>query len=658
MMFKKKKKQSVVARLGPLVILVMGGMSVLNFFMEASMLSHNQHNEDSMLIRRGGGSMETTAGKSEAQSAVQNSNMGVTLPGVHGKEPEDYGKLQTLNQEEEEAAASKRLQDRMAARAGQKLSARSLKVPKADSEGQKIEEAALIPTSKPRASSIVQMQIEQPLIPDKVHVSSTKLLPGQATENQLIVQAPKATSDEVQNQVEQHQAVAPDTRRVSSTQPSLGRAKEKQLIAQAPNSTSSEIQKEIQRPAIPGRTHAGSIKTAPGQAKTEQPVAQASNSTASPPSVTWAAPSGRFPAYGTDEFAKRCPWTLSNASNNCVILARQDPTAGEGLSQWAAIVAGGHMMALQTGCRFLLDYGPNVAVTDITEPFSTQVDWRVPPGYKCGLPKCQISPGMYAHKPVLQVTEELAGLKENQLAAIPSYRSSYRYSLTYVQHTMKNFHDLERTLPGFDLFTGMACSLGNLFQLSPSATKYQPDLFSSLLPKLHSKEALVIAVYIRTGVTETYGIKKEGTNIGARNRAQYVLNCAMHQEQRLLSATNHNKSRVVWMVVTDSRDIKWWVRDSYVNTNVTTTSGEIPREIITTQARGAHTKPTLDPSTADFSEAFLDWYLIGESDVVVADFNGPSFGDTAALRTARPFYKAPKGGKGALCQEQIPVLKW
>lgn len=42
-----------------------------------------------------------------------------------------------------------------------------------------------------------------------------------------------------------------------------------------------------------------------------------------------------------------------------------------------------------------------------------------------------------------------------------------------------------------------------------------------------------------------------------------------------------------------------------------------------TQARGAHTKVTSDnaPSTTEFAEAFLDWYMIGETDAVVAEMS-------------------------------------
>ena len=64
-----------------------------------------------------------------------------------------------------------------------------------------------------------------------------------------------------------------------------------------------------------------------------------------------------------------------------------------------------------------------------------------------------------------------------------------------------------------------------------------------------------------------------------------------------------------------------------------------------------HTRTQRDPSTADLAEAVIDWYLVGESDLVVTDSGSPSFGGTAALRTARPLYDA-RGGK---CFRATPI---
>ena len=64
-----------------------------------------------------------------------------------------------------------------------------------------------------------------------------------------------------------------------------------------------------------------------------------------------------------------------------------------------------------------------------------------------------------------------------------------------------------------------------------------------------------------------------------------------------------------------------------------------------------------DPSLADFAEAIIDWYLIGEADLVIMDQNSVSFGGTAALRTARTVFDASRThpwSKGK-CQKAVPI---
>ena len=195
----------------------------------------------------------------------------------------------------------------------------------------------------------------------------------------------------------------------------------------------------------------------------------------------------------------------------------------------------------------------------------------------------------------------------------------------------------------------MACSLGRLFRLAPNASTFQPDLFSRILPTLHSSEALVISLYIRTGQTEGRNENWEST-INYRKRAESIIECALNLEKENPSRVSF--SRVVWMVVTDSQYLKKFITEDYSRyTNDTSFS----REVVTTRSRGAHTRPLSSPSTSDVAEALIDWYLIGESDLVVTDDFGPSFGDTAATRTARPYYKVK--GKDIVCSKVVPILK-
>ena len=69
--------------------------------------------------------------------------------------------------------------------------------------------------------------------------------------------------------------------------------------------------------------------------------------------------------------------------------------------------------------------------------------------------------------------------------------------------------------------------------------------------------------------------------------------------------------------------------------------------------RGVHSRSDRGPSQSDFAEAIVDWYLIGESDLVVMDKSSVSFGGTAALRTARPVQDASHGK----CIRNLPIRK-
>ena len=267
------------------------------------------------------------------------------------------------------------------------------------------------------------------------------------------------------------------------------------------------------------------------------------------------------------------------------------------------------------------------------------------------------------------VTSEMERLMKDpiKLAYIPNLRNPYSMSVSYF-NSMNGFRDLNRTLPGFDLEKSMACSLESLFRLSPRAIMYEPTLFTELLPALHAPNTLVVALYIRTGRTE-HLMNHEATHIITKKAAR-IAECAMRFEKERIvrRQTEGNLSpyeRIVWMVATDSVYLKTWLNDEYSTQKTTVVDGGDhggsgvlpPRSILSTKSRGAHTKPGGDPSTADFAEALLDWYLLGESDAVVGDHTGPSFGDTAAFRTVRPYYKVDQS-KPQSCGFKEPVMRW
>mmetsp|Transcript_6465 Transcript_6465/g.10718 ORF Transcript_6465/g.10718 Transcript_6465/m.10718 type:complete len:204 (+) Transcript_6465:282-893(+) len=203
----------------------------------------------------------------------------------------------------------------------------------------------------------------------------------------------------------------------------------------------------------------------------------------------------------------------------------------------------------------------------------------------------------------------------------------------------------------------MGCAFGSMIQLSPAAAKYQPNLFTTILPTLRDPiNAFVLSIYIRTGQTENLQLEERMEKY--RTQAERIIKCALHvEEEKVISSKQSNEDTVVvWMLVTDSQYLKTWITETYSSSD----GGDARRRIIlTTQSRGAHTKVTRqnDASTADFAEAFIDWYLIGETDAVVADHTAPSFGKTAAFRTARPYYKAGTDG-GSWCNKIEPGHKW
>lgn len=361
----------------------------------------------------------------------------------------------------------------------------------------------------------------------------------------------------------------------------------------------------------------------------------------------------RFPAFGTQAFNRSCRWALEGRSNilaptpNCTILGRPNTGHNEGMSAWISQVTAGFIMAKQAGCSFFVDYHEGINISEILVPTGATMDWRIPPNLNC-TEDANCHPAWSAYPrgggPTFRKTHKLF------LASVPDYRSPYGSQTMFKNE--KGYFGLKRALgQDFDLETSMTCALSTLMQLSPASVNYQPNLFTTILPTLHDpNNALVLSLYIRTGHTEHVHIKERVEKY--RKQAEPIIQCALHLEEEYVANKNDNR-RVVWMVVTDSQDLKTWITQSHSSK----TGDSRQRTILTTQSRGAHTKMRKSiPSTADFAEAFLDWYLIGESDVVVADNGGPSFGNTATFRTARPYYKVSK--EEGKCSKVEPVYRW
>ncbi|KAI2506714.1 hypothetical protein MHU86_7715 [Fragilaria crotonensis] len=148
----------------------------------------------------------------------------------------------------------------------------------------------------------------------------------------------------------------------------------------------------------------------------------------------------------------------------------------------------------------------------------------------------------------------------------------------------------------------------------PSISQYQPNLFSTILPTLRDPTNFVISLYIRTGHTEALQIPERTEQY--RGTAERIVQCALyleqqeHQQQRDGGgnmSNSSNNSRSVPRKVVDAGDRLTLCQDmGYAN--LFQQYILLPRTILVTQSRGAHTKGS--PSTADVAEGFLDWYLI------------------------------------------------
>ena len=378
-------------------------------------------------------------------------------------------------------------------------------------------------------------------------------------------------------------------------------------------------------------------------------------------------PSRRFPKYNTPDFAAKCSWSVSdtmtkaNNSNKCYLMVEPTPNSNEGISDWLNLIAMSAILAKQMNCQILLNYGSNVDLTQVVAPIHSQgsiYNWTVPSlEYKCSLRNgCDRVQATYqsdhivSNAPTIKRLMHMTG-ENKPIAGVPFYRFGFNTPIP-------SSEQLSNALPGFELDTGMACALGNLLQLSTRAADIEPKLFNTILPTLRDPESLVFAIYIRTGNAEPAKQSSLSKQPNDSNQDDEYLRrgvqCALGLESEYLSDRQPDDvpilpaiSKVVWFIASDSTSLKNRAIDLYsskdVNTGIPQSQRKyfdrvIPREILVTSSQGKHTKPSVNPTTNDFAEAFLDWYLIGESDVVFVQ-GSYTFGVSAALRTATPVMK-------------------
>ena len=377
----------------------------------------------------------------------------------------------------------------------------------------------------------------------------------------------------------------------------------------------------------------------------------------------------RFAKYGTPEFDAKCPWVNRKevtSTPSCKIFVKNREGGNEGVSMWAAQVAHGYIHAQQAGCRFLADYDGNVEVDKVLLPVDTASnEWRVSSDFTCeksdGCFALQLTGAAEIRSPIDPILADQL-VKKGKLANVPNYRWAYSGNEMFQMYRSK-FASLSQKLRGFRIEDGMACALNSLFDFAPSASDYEPHLFSEILPAVQDVNALVLSLYIRTGRTDEVAAKEEagdqnaaatGENI-KRHYLDDITACAERVEEQHLKDVGAKFDRIVWLVISDGPKLKQHVVDTYGGQDVSITLPEaertVSRSVVVTGARGIHTRPRRKPSTDEFAEAMVDWLLIGESDALIANPQ-LSFGFTGALRTSRPFFDANNE-----CGRRIVVLE-
>mmetsp|Transcript_29671 Transcript_29671/g.65738 ORF Transcript_29671/g.65738 Transcript_29671/m.65738 type:complete len:470 (-) Transcript_29671:1147-2556(-) len=397
----------------------------------------------------------------------------------------------------------------------------------------------------------------------------------------------------------------------------------------------------------------------------------------------------RFPVYGTPEFDHQCPWTAQTKNGNgyeegkCTILVRPGESSNEGLAEFLSDVAGGAVHAAQLSCHLVLDYGPGVDIQKVLKPVdgTPAKNWTVPSPFKnskdCSGRKhnCHRMTNTMGEKRLKLVAGSAAsssgsGLPPVTPVTIPSFRFAYtHYDNQGEKHDLIPYAKAESspdTLPDFRFETGMACALGSTFKFSvEGASEFVPHI-AETFQTVQDEHTLVVAVYLRTGQTDKMAQherkQREGKDagtapvdaVGIRGLNLKALRCAERIEEDWLSRPAHRNTtkRTVWMVTSDSPHLVGKVVEQYsgrtvasaMNSNSTNSSpNTVKRTVLTTGARGIQTRTARSPATDEFVEALADWWLLGESDVIVSH-SLYSFAHTAGMRTARPIYRATGGG--------------
>lgn len=404
---------------------------------------------------------------------------------------------------------------------------------------------------------------------------------------------------------------------------------------------------------------------------------------------------GRFPRRSSDGFRRECSWVTDpdphrDWHGNCTVhhsFTPSDINGKEEVSRWSSEVTSAYILSRMGGCRFLFDCGPGVDLRSLS-------NWELPPeNFVCREEENCVSPRFNATEfsPEALFRGDLPVI--GHVPAIPWYGFILQYPTG--QLFREEFSAAYALLPGFKLETGMACAAGNMFDLTPNASG-EEQLVSDILPTLRANPS--IAMYIPTGKAEPKG---EGISLEHGDERQVdpediigaFVATALEYERRYIAGElainefGRTKSRVppsrdtttlVWHVITDSQHVKDEIKSKHdgkvvhnstsplvktkavisgsvfdmssfhidnsatiAEDNDTFQRSIITRRVFVTNSQGIDAHLPHGAPAKYFSEAIVDWYLIGESDGVIAS-PSYSFGIAGALRTARPIYDPTK----------------
>eukprot|EP00808_Paulinella_micropora_P029075 g83325.t1 len=366
-------------------------------------------------------------------------------------------------------------------------------------------------------------------------------------------------------------------------------------------------------------------------------------------------PTPRFSEYGTPEFASRCPFAAQEVTQkrDCVRLVRH-MYRGEGIAHYVDQIFRAYLQAHQVGCLLHLDYGPDIQLTQSVIPPPGAPDWSDPeahlPGMSQVVADCMaigLDPNKWNFPKCASFHYNFHSVARNfgleSLLAPIYFRNRHSPISEHVGEGQSWLKKEEYApfldspfFPGFHIDDSFACILGKTLTLAPAITS-KPEVVS-FLTKLRDPSSLSIALYVRVpGLSEGRG---EATLPGLGTHP-YV-KCARHLENMY----SEGFDTVTWIVITNSDSMRKLFLQYESHAHQPTTYSWRRRVLVTTTAEGTHTRLAVNnqhelegpgPTNQVIAEGMLDFFLLGEVDLVVTDVMY-SFGSLGGMRTARPVY--------------------